>query len=133
MSSVREYVSQVTERSRRIAQLTLHEEIAAGIVDIGPPTKHAPITEDVRDKRDPKVLGEVVIGLVTHRSDIGLATQAQDMIAKLRIHIRDYKSDDSLGKETVRVRRAELHARAAEGDKFAISMLTTGEPGDSDE
>lgn len=101
---------------------------------MAPKAKPAPMVlhEDVRDMREPKAFGEILVGMVTHRSDISTVLEAHDMLEALGTHVRPYDPGETTVTETARAYQAELQARAADGDKFAISMLTTGLPGDSD-
>lgn len=88
---------------------------------------------DMRDKRDPASYGKTLLHMSEIRPDLRYSplSEAQDMHTRMKLTVAEYEAD-SLGEETVRARTAELETRAAQGDKYAISMLTTGLPGDSD-
>jgi len=86
--------------------------------------------------RDPSALGRFLLDMDASPGKEARMTalEVYDKIAILpTITIPNYDPGESTVTETARAYREELEARAAEGDKFAISMLTTGQPGDSDE
>lgn len=119
-------------KRRQLARAQLQADIAAGVVDLGPITEHEPVTEDIRDKRDPIALGKALDqkrhGFVTIKGRADYLDSPSG-----RLEIPDYDPGESMVVETAKKHRAELEERAANGDRFAISMLETGLPGDSDE
>lgn len=74
--------------------------------------------QDLRDLRDPQAIGEWLLNRPTKdRASEGYDTHIRSGIFRL------VSNDDSMGKQCVREYRAELEARAAEGDKYAQSAL----------
>lgn len=118
-------------KRRKLARAQLQADIAAGAVDTGPVIEHEPVTEDIRDKRDPIALGSRLTSVSRPPGTILEIADAVD--DGLGTKVPDYDPGESMVTETAKRYRAELEERAANGDRFAISMLTTGQPGDSDE
>lgn len=115
-----------------------HEAIVAGKIDIGPITKHEHITEDIRDMRDPTALADrlddLTLAADRHYGDEATAVQVYVYADNRQLldGVPRYDPGESMVTETAKSYRQELVDRAADGDRFAISMLTTGKPGDSD-
>ncbi len=88
--------------------------------------------EDARDLRDPQKLGQKLLELrhqIPQRSGTPLS-KAYDLAAKWLggDYITNYPQDELLSTVTAREYRRELETRAAEGDKYAQSVLDTGKP-----
>lgn len=86
--------------------------------------------------RDPQALGDFLLDTMASPGKEAKmsALEVYDKLAILpTITIPNYAAGESTVTETTRKYREELEERALHGDKYAISMLTTGEPGDSDE
>lgn len=130
-------VSRVTSEQRKRLTAEHSARLARGEIDLGP-AGHAgnplPVdaTAERRDMRDPNALGKRVLQHAMH-GELPLAEVADLVDAGDGGTVRDYDSGELSGTRTAAKYRAELEERAARGDKFAISMLTTGKPGDSDE
>lgn len=107
-----------------------HAKIVSGEIDLGPTTVHTGVQTDVRDKRDPAHLGMVILA---HAEKTPICKYATYVDHGGGVAIREYDPGESRATFTARKYRDELEERAAEGDKFAISVLTTGQPGDSGE
>lgn len=130
--------SESREQRRRRLTLEHHEAIVSGAVDIGPITVHTGVQQDVRDKRDPSKLGEVILDVRRDHDIVSedyrvLSVVLDDIIPGIRLDVADYNPGESRATFTARAYRKELEERALDGDKFAISVLTTGQPGDSGE
>ncbi len=109
-----------TARRERLSR-ELHEQIVNGKIDAGSVTIHKPVERDIRDLRDPALLGDAYL---LDRSRGALPSTAA------------FCNVDNYSGEPVRYYehyQAELRERAAAGDRFAKSVLETGQPGDSDE
>lgn len=132
-----EYVSKITSEQRKRMSQELHERIVRGEVDLGPaghaldPLSQQPIRND-RDKFDPCDLGSA-ISTVARNLGIPYRQAADELYAGKHGDVMEFQGTGMLGAETAARYQAELRERAGRGDKYAISMLTTGQPGDSDE
>lgn len=97
--------------------------------------------KDIRDQRDPTALGQALIdfkGADTAYPNTNPMSVLHDSLERGGIlyrgeQIPNYDPSETMVQSTVRTRQQELRDRAARGDKYAISMLETGQPGDSDE
>ena len=113
-------VSHVTDIQRAASRAKLRQQIASGEVDLGPMADQSDVIVDIRDKRDPSVLGTTIMRMVEVRSDVQKATEAADLIAKLGIDVPDYAD---MGYDHAQARLDELRRRAEQGDKFAAALL----------
>jgi len=116
---------------RRQRQAELHSDIMAGRIDVGPKPEHAHVERDIRDMRDPTALGNAIARKLAS-GDCEEASDAADFIDK-RVTVRRSPASELMGDAAARTYQSELKRRAEAGDRFAISVLTTGKPGDSDE
>jgi len=89
------------------------------------------LSPDRRDLRDPQKLGDF---LLTQRDQLNQnfaetggsppLSQLYDWFEQRKAFaIPDYPKHDSIGVQAAKDYRAELEARAAEGDRYAASML----------
>lgn len=116
--------SQVTEAERKAAHDQFKADLAAGKIDLGPSGHSAdpPPKETVadnRDMRDPELLGAVLLEGRMMFPDNTLSSVYDGQPGKLA-HIPNY---DPNPPDHAAIRLAELEARAAGGDRFAISLL----------
>jgi hypothetical protein len=84
---------------------------------------------DLRDARDPEELGNALLIIRDDRREWPLSM----VYDRHRAIMDDVVPYDPMPVDHSAAYRAELEARAALGDRFAISVLTTGEPGDEAE
>lgn len=64
---------------------------------------------------------------------MGTMSEVMDALHPDYLAVDNYPQDESAATIAAREYQAELEERAANGDKFAISVLTTGLPGDEAE
>jgi hypothetical protein len=116
-----ERVSTVTDEQRREGREKIRRQIAEGYIDIGPVVDHSKPVIDNRDLRKPALLGAAITSLGARRDSHQLsASQRYDSVVAHE-YIPPYQDDD---KEDHPLRyRKELEARAAEGDRYAASVL----------
>lgn len=125
-------LSETKDQRRKRLTAEHHAKIVSGAIDIGPITVHTGVQTDVRDKRDPAVLGVQVLDRAQKYGSILNGSDYLDSPSG-RMETPEYDPGESRATYTARAYRQELEERAAQGDKFAISVLTTGQPGDSSE
>ena len=135
MSEETEHSNGVAEQSKHQRRILLqrltHEAILAGRLDKGPEAEHTAVEKDIRDMRDPTELGKRIIS--TSVQTQSCATEAADQFDAKPKSVPRYEPSEMMGHHASETYQAELRARAANGDRFAISVLETGKPGDSDE
>lgn len=118
-----------TKDERRI-RLTRehHERIVSGQLPLGPLPVHEPVTRDIRDLRDPAEHGRALLGRIS-----GSVCDCADYLDRHSELVPKFNPTGMLGAVTAAQYQAELTQRAAMGNRFATSVLTTGQPGDSAE
>ena len=79
-------------------------------------------TNDVRDLRDPQLLGADLLAYKQTWCKKDPLSVVYDEFTELS-HIPNVSKDDSMGKQAVKDYRAELEARIEEGDKYAEAAL----------
>lgn len=119
----------ITEERRRELVAEHREKIAKGEIDLGPMPVHDDVIEDQRDLRDPERLGEMLLNATDQERDIRVGWPDADKVRASRVYdayghalakVPDYEQgfvDHS------KLRRDELEARAANGDRFAAALL----------
>lgn len=142
-----EIVSKISDEERKRLAAEHRAKVASGEIDIGPKPHHEPTDPSIRaDRRDPQAIGEKLMEIrratmpATNGNANGaayagvgpsLSALADEHMSAL-LAVPDVSHNETTVVGTARAYRQELEERAAKGDKFAISMLTTGQPGDSD-
>ena len=85
-----------------------------------------------RDLRDPQAIGEEIIRLRGFHPK-STASERADYYFAERVEIPTYDRDETVGTIQAKRYRQELRERAANGDKYAISLLNGGKPPGADE
>lgn len=116
-------IANVDDSERRALRSRFHEDLAAGRIDLGPLPEPRPVTEDNRDLRDPQELGRS-LGQVKNFYSTRKLSEVYDLEVEVLDRVPNY---DPQPVNHAQAYLDELTARAADGDKFAIELLTTGE------